>query len=104
MKERKGGGDGPCMPPADRPGVPLIRYDSSGWRLPLVVRCSLWKKLHFAFSPNAILAGTRSVQLVTASPMKPEHPIFGKSVLNDRTLRVVRRAVFILDRYGNNYE
>ena len=44
--------------------------------------CLLWKKLHFVFSRNAILAGTRSVQLVTASPIKPEHLIFGKSVLH----------------------
>ena len=44
--------------------------------------CWLWKKLHFAFSQNAIMAGTRSIQLVTASPMKHEHTIFGKSVLS----------------------
>ena len=89
MKERKGGGDGPCMPPADRPGVPLIRYDTivavGGCRSLFLVRCSLFvveKTFTSFFSPNEFLAGTRSVQLVTASPMKPEHPIFGKSVLN----------------------
>ena len=37
----------------------------------------LWKKLHFVL----VLGIQPSVQLVTASPKKPGHLIFGKSVL-----------------------
>jgi len=44
-----------------------------------VVGCG--KMFSSFFSRNAILAGTPSVQLVTASPTKAAYQIFGKSAL-----------------------